>query len=270
MTRLVSEWIVKMEENAANWSNELKEKTGMDYLDIAAVSSGKLRTALEGNAKGKRVAVIPVTSGLGAIDSFAQSVAAIVNAMGIEAFVTECTDVNGVYEAYTKGADILMMADDDRYIALNRISGELSDNNIATASGYSEMLMAMAGKSEGFNGQTVVVLGYGIIGKLMASYLKGKGAVVFIYDKNLKKREDAEASGFGWVWEKNDLKKFQYIADATSEGKWIDCNDLSEDAVIVAPGIPFSLTDDAKRKFQGRYVHDLLEIGTACMIGGVL
>lgn len=270
MTRLTSEWITDMEEKAAGWNDELRLRIGLDYIDLAAKFSGRSRKEILKASEVYKVAVIPVTSGLGTISSFSESVAAIVRAMGFDVIVTENTDVNGIYEAYVKGAEILFIADDDRYIAMNRKSGAVGDNNIATASGYAEILLSMAGLSEGAKGAKVAVLGYGIIGQLIASYLTGKGAVVSIYEKDESRKKAVKAAGYGWMEDKSKLKEFKYIADATSEGGWLEAEYLHDEAVIAAPGIPFSLTEEAKTKYAGRYIHDLLEIGTACMIGGAV
>ncbi len=267
MTRLISEWIVEMEEKAADWNDELKDRTGLDYIGLAATVSGRMPIELEQAASHCKVAAIPITSGLGTIGSFAESVAAIVRAMGFDAFVTEKTDVDGIYEAYAKGADILFMADDDRYIAMNRKNGAVGDNNIATAAGYAEALLALAGSSDCADDVQIAVLGYGIIGRLLATYLAGKGASISIYDKDIAKKDVVEAAGYGWIGDKEKLKSFRYIADATSEGGWLSSDLLHEEAVLAAPGIPFSLTEEAQEKYKGRYIHDMLEIGTACMAG---
>lgn len=270
MTRLASEWIYDIEEKASGWNEELKTKIGLDFIDLAAKFSGRSRAQIVKASEEYSVAVIPVTSGLGTISSFSESVAAIVRVMGFNTIVTENTDVNGIYEAYVKGADILFMADDDRYIAMNRKTGAVGDNNIATASGYAEVLLALAGMPEGAEGARIAVLGYGIIGRLLASYLTGKGAAVSIYDKDVSKKSAVEAAGYAWIEDTEGLKEFKYVADATSEGNWLRSSFLHEDTVIAAPGVPFSLTAEAQQKYAGRYVHDLLEIGTACMIGGAI
>jgi len=196
MTRLITEWISDMEQTAADWDESLRRRAGLGYKELAARVSGCGMEALSQAADAYKVAVVPVTSGLGTIDTFSESVAAIVRAMGFEAFVTEATDVNGIYEACRRGADILYMADDDRYIALNLRNGKVGDNDIATARGYAEVLFQMAGS---LKGEDAAVLGYGIIGPLMAQALMEKGAQVWIYDKDPAKRELAEADGCRWI-----------------------------------------------------------------------
>lgn len=263
MTRLITNWISDMEASAAGWNYELKRMTGADYIGIGAMVSGWTEESIREAAECEKVAVVPVTSGLGTISSFAESVAAIVKAMGFVAFVTEGTDVNGIYEAHVKDADIVFMADDDRYIALNIRDGSIGDNNIATASGYVEILNRMAGN---IAGRQVAVLGYGIIGQLMAEFLSEKGALIAVFDKNPDKKHSVIKDGYQWIEDAAELREYKYIADGTSEGNWLNEDMLSEDVLIAAPGIPFSLTETAQEKLEGRYIHDLLEIGTAGML----
>ncbi len=45
---------------------------------------------------------------------------------------------------------------------------------------------------------------------------------------------------------------------------------LHVDVRIAAPGLPLSLDDEAREALKGQYVHDLLEIGTAGMLGLVI
>ena len=264
MTRLITEWISDMEQTAADWDESLRRRAGLGYKELAARVSGCGMEALSQAADAYKVAVVPVTSGLGTIDTFSESVAAIVRAMGFEAFVTEATDVNGIYEACRRGADILYMADDDRYIALNLRNGKVGDNDIATARGYAEVLFQMAGS---LKGEDAAVLGYGIIGPLMAQALMEKGAQVWIYDKDPAKRELAEADGCRWIETPEELSKFRFIGDATSEGAWIHKGMLPPEVRMAAPGIPFSMDEEMQRQLDGQYIHDLLEIGTAVMLG---
>lgn len=265
MTRLTSEWICEMENTAALWDKTLLKQTGLDYRKIAAAISRKSENEILQAAETYRIAVVPITSGLGTISSFSESVAAIIRTMGFDVFVTEATDVNGVYEAYAEGADIIYMADDDRYIALNIKNCKIGDNNEATAAGYVKLLERMAGNN--LEGKDTVVLGYGIIGRMMAAYLAEKGAKVSVYDKDISKKTLVSEDGYLWLKNADSLLDYKFIADATSEGGWLTEDMVVEDALIAAPGIPLSLTLKAQEKLKGRYVHDLLEIGTAGMLG---
>ncbi len=267
MTRLITEWIAPMKYTASDWDKYLRRQTGMGYLELAARASGNSLKQMKEAAQEYQIAVIPITSGLGTIDSFSESVAAITREMGFQTFVTEDRDVNGIYEACRRGADILYMADDDRYLTLNIRNGKTGDNNVATAQGFSELLDQMGG---GLEGKEIAVLGYGIIGQRMAQALGKKGARVSVYDKNEKKRQQAEADGYIWISHAADLKQYPYLADATSEGSWLSSDMLHDQVYLAAPGIPLSLDEKAKESLQGRYVHDLLEIGTAVMLGLVV
>lgn len=264
MTRLTSDWISEMEDTAALWNNTLFNRIGIDYMKLAALVANRNEKEIRQTVGESQVAVVPITSGLGTITSFSESVAAIVKAMGANTFVTTATDVNGIYEAHTKGADIIYMADDDRYIALNVKNGKVGDNNIATAYGFTEILSKMAG---GVDDKDVAVLGYGIIGQLMAENLAAKGAKVAVYDKDINKTEQVIRNGHLWIESIGCLKSYKYIADGTSEGEWLDEKMLADDVLIAAPGIPLSLTAEARKKLEGQYIHDLLEIGTAGMLG---
>ncbi len=264
MTRLKSDWIKELDKTALGWNNTLKERTGLGFAELAAcVSDNPLEKILQAAAEYK-VYVVPITSGEGIISTFSESVAAIVSAMGFDVSVTAKTDVDGIFEAHMNNADIIFMADDARYIALNLNTGKAGDNNIATAYGFSELLCRMAGEIEG---RKTAVLGYGIIGKLMAKYLSDKGADVDVYDKNKDLMHNVTKDGYGWIENADELKKYDYIADGTCTGNWLSKEMLSENVLICAPGIPFSLDEEAQIALKGRYVHDLLEIGTAVMLG---
>ena len=267
MTRLISEWLVSVEEEVAQWDEKLKKITGLGYVELAECFNPEIKSQFKDNDPPVSVAVVPITSGLGTISSFAESVAAIVKAMGINAFVTKATDIDGIYEAYVNNADIVYVADDDRYIAINLNNRKVGENNYCTAKGFVECLEKMSGD---LRGQDVLVLGYGVIGRMMAGFLRDKGAVVTIHEKDIKKKENVIADGFLWEPSADMIKEYSYIADGTSEGDWLNSDMISSEAYLVAPGIPLSLTEDAKKKISGRYVHDLLEIGTVGMLGMVL
>lgn len=267
MTRLRTEWISQIEETALLWDQKLRQDTGMGYPELAAAVSGRRTEELKERAKNTKVAVVPITCGEGVIGAFSESVAAVLAAMGVETFVTEHTDVNGIYEAASKGAEILYMADEDRYLALNIRSGRIGDNNLATAEGYVILLEQMAG---GLKGKKTAMLGYGIVGKLMCAALKRKGADVFVYDKRWSCQKEAEAMGYAWMQDLSRLKEFTLLADATSEGGWLSGSFLNEEVKIAAPGLPFSLDGEVCRKLTGQYINDMLEIGTAVMFGMAL
>ena len=264
MTRLRAEWIVDIEENILECQDYLKEKSGLDFPALAAKVSGYPLSSLENSAAEIKVAVVPITTGLGIITSFSESVASVIRIMGFEAFVTEKTDVDGIYEAYQSKADILYMADDDRFIALNLCKNKIIDNNYATATGYVTVLEGIA---KGLEGKTILLLGYGLVGKEIYQCLLKKGADVVVYDKLGWKLDKLQKEGVKIIRCQEEIAEFPLIIDATSEGAWINKEMLHKDAWIVAPGIPFSLDQEAEVDLKGRIIHDYLQIGAAAMLG---
>lgn len=173
MTRLLGEWMRSLVDKLDAREEELQLKTGLDFAGVAAAANGLPREAVEEAAKRLSVFAVPITQGLGVIEAFAESVAAIVERAGFSAFVTERTDVSGFYEAYRRGADIVFLADDVRYVAFRLDARRLSDNNEATARGYAAALEAAAG---GLAGRDVLVVGCGVVGREAGKSLVAKGA----------------------------------------------------------------------------------------------
>lgn len=270
MSRLTTQGIRDLERAAPNWDKTLRERTGLGFIELAASVSGRDIGEIRAAAKTMKIAAVPVTSGLGVIGRFSESVAAILRTMGFETFVTDRSDIGGLYEASCRGADIVFLADDERYIALNLRSGRIADNNIATVAGYMQVLRAMSG---GLEGKSAVVLGYGVIGRLFAERLKQAGASVAVYERSIALREMVENDGFSWIYDHNTedpkrvLSRYACIADATNEGDWLRAEDFHEQALFAAPGVPFSFDEASEEKLGNRCIHDLLEIGTVSMLG---
>lgn len=272
MTRLTTDLIKDMENTVSEWNEDLRNISGLDLCGISDMVGKQIEGETERLSQYYTVGVVPITSGLGTIDTFSQSVAAICMSMGFNAFVTDNSDVNGFFEARCKDADIIFMADDDRYLAVNLLNGKVGDNNIGTAYAFVALLNNMAKKhnNESLKNRNVAVLGYGIIGQLMATAIEEIGGASIIYDKNQDKKSIALADGFGWIDNSNELINYSYVVDGTNEGSWLKSDMLHPDVYMAAPGIPLSLEAESQKTLKGRYVHDLLEIGTAAMIGLVL
>lgn len=278
MTRLKTEWISDIEKNASLWNHRLKEMCGMNFIEVAAEASGRSLSELELLRKKTKVAVVPITVGLGVISTFTQSVAATPKAMGFETFITDSSDVDGFYEAYKKGADIVYVADDERYLAINLNKRKIGDNNEATAAGYVTVLKGLLAKKENFTlgienllrERKVLLLGYGIVGKLAADRLSEEGAEVIVFEKSLAEEKRAEEKGFAVLKDKDKIKEYSLILDATCEGDWITANMLKDDLRMSTPGVPFSLDEEAIKVFEDRVIHDYLEIGTAVMLAMAL
>ena len=115
MTRLVREDIFEIEEKIGQYDQYFMSQTGKTMAQIARTAAG-----VTGEIVPYGVTVIPVTSGLGIISTFSESVAAILKHAGIHAVVSKRTDVAGIQEAYLSGREIIFMADDDVFSASGR------------------------------------------------------------------------------------------------------------------------------------------------------
>ncbi len=266
MTRLLGEWMRSLVDKLDAREEELQLKTGLDFAGVAAAANGLPREAVEEAAKRLSVFAVPITQGLGVIEAFAESVAAIVERAGFSAFVTERTDVSGFYEAYRRGADIVFLADDARYVAFRLDARRLSDNNEATARGYVAALEAAAG---GLAGRDVLVVGCGVVGREAGKSLVAKGARPVYYDIDEKRLACAAHAGSAVERDASCLGRYSLVFDATNTGGWLRDGMLREDAWVAAPGVPLSLDEAAMRRYGARVIHDDLEIGTLAMLGAL-
>ncbi|HAF59941.1 MAG TPA: 3-methylornithyl-N6-L-lysine dehydrogenase PylD [Bacillota bacterium] len=262
MTRLKEEWIRDIETSIREYDREIAGKTGMTLIELAAMANDMHPDRMRKAAESYKVAAVPIKAGEGIIGQFSQSVAAILNHLGFKTIVTEATDVDGIYEAYQTGAHCLFLADDRRFVGINRLSDRISDNNIATAKGYLVALEQMAG---GLAGNKVLVLGYGIVGKCLVNLLKEKGAYPVVYDINPDRTADLDPENV--LTDKNLIKNYPLLIDATNTGGWLREEMLHPDFRMAAPGIPLSLDIELYNKYRNQVVHDWLQIGTAVMMG---
>jgi 3-methylornithyl-N6-L-lysine dehydrogenase len=262
LTRLITEWILDMEEGCQRRDLELKEKTGLSLLELAAKAADREPSELRRLSGDVLVAAVPVTAGLGVIGQFAQSVAAILRTTGFNCMVTEKSDVNGLYEAYTNNANLIFIADDERFLAMNTKTQKIGENNLATAAGYVAALEAMMNKrGVEMKDAPVLVLGYGPVGRHAEKLLLMKGARVTVFDKDPFQGKPNRPQ---------DMIHFPYIFEATPQSGWIHKDMLSPDALIAAPGIPLGLDPEAAELFKNQLVHDMLDIGTATMLAMAL
>ena len=264
MTRLITEWIADIEHSVREQERDLKSKTGHDYTSIAAKAGGWSYGDIERASQEIKVAVVPITTGLGIIGSFAQSIVAVTKAMGFRSYITKSTDVDGIYEAHQLDADLVYMADDARFLSINLNKKKMADNNTATAMGYS---VALEGAIGSFVGKEVLLLGYGALGKEFLKYLKKKGVTVAVFDIDKERLAQASREEVTAVDSFARISSYRYLVDATSQGGWLHQGLLHPEAWIAAPGIPLSLNDQAKELYSGRLIHDPLQIGVAAMLG---
>ena len=273
MTRLKTEWVDYMVGGMDEYNKSLKEKTGFDLAGLVRSTYGISDEAYDKFAKSLLVAAVPVTQGEGIIGSFSDAVAAIIKSMGFNAFVTEETDVDGIYSAVLRDAGVIFMADDDRYLAFSRDNGSFGDNNYSTALGYIMVLRAMMRK-EGLDisKEKLLVMGYGIVGEEAADILSKHDIDFDMYDKDPGARESFKSLGLnGRVLEsEKEIKNYSFILDFTNEGGWLRDDLLGERVLYASPGVPLPLDEKAKARLQNTAVYDNLEIGTAMMLGEII
>ncbi len=270
MTRLKERDIDHIARQLDEYDAHLQLVTTASLRQIACLACGVEETTIFDTQNRIRFAAVPINSGLGIIGGFSDTVAAIVSFLGFETIVTEQSDVTGIADALGKGADVLLLADDDRFVALVPEKKFVVDNSRATAVGFVTALELM---KRGFDGDWVLVLGCGPVGVAAAQTLIDRGANVALCDK---RRERALTAlhviikhGPDRVELEEDfhtaIERYELIFDASNTGGFIEPKHISEQTLVAAPGMPCALTPEAMAAHGDRLLHDALEIGTATM-----
>lgn len=270
MTRLGSVDVRPIPGNLGRYDAELRRKVGLSLRQLACKAAGVQEDLLERVMGEVTVAAVPFSSGLGIIEGFSHTVVSIVVFLGFRGFVTEGHDVAGVAEALERGGDILLLADDERFVAVIPGQRRFVDNARATAQGFVAALEAMRG---GVAGAAALVLGCGPVGVAGAEALLERGATVALLDTD---RERALAAARRLRSRAPDvirvedggldaLDRYELIFEATNTGGFVESHHLTSRTLMAAPGMPCALTPDALVQHGDRVLHDALEIGTATM-----
>ena len=156
MTRLKVEDVQDIGHDLEAYDESLITRTGRTLKEIAMESVGMTVDEMDQSLSRFTVGVVPVTSGLGVIQGFTDAVKGILSHIGVKTCQSTATDVGGLAEVIEKGAAIVFLADDERFIAVNLTSKRVIDNAEATARGYVTALNLMAG---GLQGCEVLVIG---------------------------------------------------------------------------------------------------------------
>ena len=265
MTRLMSEDIRFIGDDLARYDSELLRKTGLSLRQIACRAAGMEEAEARRSLASVVAGVVPMTSGEGIIVGFSEAVADILGYLGASSFVTDMADVAGLAEAVRRGADVVFLADDLRFVALNLSSRIVADNSEATARGYVTALDGLAG---GFERNTILVLGAGEVGRHAIAAVQALGARVSVYDPDPKKIRDLESEA-GLAVEKDleeALQNFELIVDASPAAGIIKERHIKPDTAIAAPGLPLGLCPGALVSIGDRLIHDPLQIGVATML----
>ena len=260
MTRLTYQMIENVPDSMELRDERLRNDLGMSMKGLSFLSLGVQDSDL--NLNGFKVAAVPVTSGKGVTPGFCNSVCAITRHLGMESHVTERTDVAGFYQAMEAGADIVFMADDQEFVALNMRERRCADNTRSTALGYFSALKKAMG---GVAGKDVLVIGAGRVGCCAIDLLADERALITVIDSDQAKIEAAKCR-FPQIKVATDLGRAVAGADALLnaspariKGEWI-----KEGAIISSPGMPYSFDCLGEEKARV-LVHDPLQIGVSVM-----
>ncbi len=270
MTRLTTNDIQHIAAQLADYDMELIKKTGYSLRGIACRAAGVQESEFEKMSADLLAGIVPLTFGRGIIGGFCDTVASIVAHIGCATLVTQFADVAGLAEAFEKKADIIMLADDDRFVAIHPQSRQLADNAAATGRGFATGLSLMGG---GLEKKNVLVIGCGPVGSAATQALVKLGSDVSIYDINLSRSDDLANRIRQLLDTKiNIVKKLeqaltdhQFIVDATPAADIIPAEYITPDTYISAPGVPLGLNQEARSKVFDRLLHDPLQIGVATM-----
>lgn len=275
MTRLREGDVAQIPGGLQDYDARLKRMTGASLRQIACRGAGVDEALVVDALDRVRIAAVPLGSGLGVIGGFSGAVAAIAAHLGFDSFVTEGRDVAGIAEALEQGGDILMIADDHRFVAITPGRKHVVDNSRATAWGFAAGLELMKG---GLKGASVLVLGCGPVGLAGAEALLHRGAAVVLCDVE-EERARAALKGLGpgapgrirlEADPHTALGRYDLIFEATNGGSFIEAAHLNPSSFVAAPGMPCALTPEAMAAHADRILHDALEIGTATMAVGAV
>ena len=271
MTRLRTEDIKHISQELKAYDQQLLNKTGNALKGIALHAVDLLDYEFEEIIKSFKVCVIPLTCGQGVINRFSDTVSGIISHLGFHSFVAQKSDGVGIAEAFEKKSDIIFLADDYRFVAINVHTKYVSDNDEMTAKGFVAGLDLMAG---GLKGKNVLVIGCGKVGSYTAKILVIMGVLVSVCDINPQpastlQKEIADVLNITIQidnhWHSTP-GKYHCIIDATPAADLIDSTVITPETCVAVPGVPCGLSPEARKKLSNRYLHDPLQIGVATMV----
>jgi 3-methylornithyl-N6-L-lysine dehydrogenase len=266
VTRLREEDLWPIAKELAAYDADLERKTGLGLKRIASRAAEIPEEAFSS----RPAAAIPMTSGCGRIAGFTETVAAILSYLGVPAILPSATDVMGITEAISKGAEIIFLADDHRFAAIDLPRRKVVENSGATARGYVTALEALTG---GLKNQKVLVIGAaGEVGRQAVKALAGRGAGISAYDPNQEGLSSLRFEVGLEIWSNLEeaLQQHRIYFDASPAPGVIHARHIQPETMIAAPGIPLGVSTEAARMVGDRILHDPLQIGVATMLAEAL
>lgn len=270
MTRLISSDIETLSDQLIDFDERLKRQTGRDMLGIACHGANISTKNIQNKMGNLTIAVVTITAGLGKITGFAQTIKDILTHLGFTAFIPPQTDAEGLALAIEDKADIIFMADDNRYFAINLKNALLVDNIQATGNVFAAALDLMA---KGIKDKSVLVIGAGPVGMASAQTLAEFGACVGVHDKDRVKCQKNCDSMNKSLTKKIEIvhdfesvsNKFNFFIEATNAKDVINSVMVNPETFIAAPGVPLGVTQNAMKKAGNKILYDPLQLGTAAM-----
>jgi len=267
MTRLKTDDIADIAKHLPQYDAQLLRQTGRTLKGIACHALEIKKENYLSPANKIKVSVVRFSCGHGVISGFADTVAQIAAYMGFESYVAKDGDVKGLADAFNRNADIIFMADDELFAAINLHTRRVSDNGEMTARGFVAGLELMAG---GLKDRRVLVIGCGAVGRTAVKTLLTRGSEVAVYDAAVAQSQELISHIRGNVQIETDLptaiKRYHLFFDATPAKNIIGADAVSAKTFVAAPGMPCGVTPDAATKLGERLLHDPLLIGVACML----
>ncbi len=267
MTRLTEADVADLTSELVAVEDRLRDATGLGLRDLA------LRTVVDDQRcvqlHGARVAAVPISTGQGVITGFSACVVATLLHLGCDAWATTQPDVRGIQAAVGAGAQVVFLADDHRFIALNVTKGRSTDDDPATADGYVTALDAASG---GLAGREVLVLGLGPVGRAAVRRLTARDAGVLVVEPDAERV--AAAREVGLLFEETGLTeglaRCDLVFDACPAAGIIDVADVRPGMIAAVPGMPSAFTAAAQEVLGVTHMHEPLALGVAVMVARAL
>jgi pyrrolysine biosynthesis protein PylD len=260
MTRLTSDMIREVPFSLFGRDRDLMRSLNISLKGLACEAVGVTEEDLD--LECLTAAAVPITSGIGVTKGFSESVCVITDHLGMKSFVTKGNDVVGMAEALESRADIIFLADDEKFLAINTKVLKYAENTRSTALGYFTALkMAMSG----LEGKEVLLVGVGRVGSTVLDLLLESKAIVTVVDSDSSKLDAAARTSKNVKIERSlesAVRSASAILNASPakiDGEWI-----REGCIISSPGVPYSYDEEGERKAK-LIIHDTLQIGVAVM-----
>jgi pyrrolysine biosynthesis protein PylD len=265
MTRLTMSDVRSIKISLPSYDRELLRKTGHGLRQIACLAAGCDEKNIAGILARTQAAVVPMTSGQGVIEGFTEAVLGIIEHIGAPCFRTTESDVTGLAEAVERGARVIFLADDSRFIAFDVRNSRIIDNDEATARGYVAALALLAGT---LKNKSVLVIGGGRVGRRAIHALLDFGARPVVYDSDPAVTRTLKDEGMAEVEKELEeaLRKHSLLFVAAPAPGIIQAQYIKSHTAIAACGLPLGLSDEAAKRVSDRLIHDPLQIGVAAML----